>query len=111
LTLALVPLVMRLRIDSDVVDLFPQTSVEARAFARFSRAFVAEQTLLVLVEGDDAERLRAFADQYARALQSSPDVSEVRWRVSSATGALLRDHLLSLLTDEEIATAAARLAP
>ncbi|MGZ3440142.1 MAG: hypothetical protein ACXVDD_11535, partial [Polyangia bacterium] len=110
-TLALGPLLMRLRIDSDVVDLFPQTSVEAQAFARFSRAFVAEQTLLVLIEGDDGERLRAFADQYALALESSPDVAEVRWRVSSATGTLLRDHLLSLLTDEELATAAARLEP
>ncbi|MGZ3408228.1 MAG: MMPL family transporter, partial [Polyangia bacterium] len=110
-TLALGPLLVRLRIDSDVVDLFPQTSVEAQAFARFSRAFVAEQTLLVLIEGDDGERLRAFADQYALALESSPDVAEVRWRVSSATGTLLRDHLLSLLTDEELATAAARLEP
>ncbi len=110
-TLALVPLVLELRIDSDVVDLFPQHSVEAQAFARFSRAFVAEQTLLVLLEGDDPERLRAFADQYAKELQASPDVREVRWRVSSATGVLLRDHLLSLLTDEEIATALERLAP
>ena len=110
-TVALVPLVLKLRIDADVVDLFPQKSGEASAFARFSRAFVAEQTLLVLVEGDDADKLRAFADEYARALQTSPDVAEVRWRVSSATGALLRDHLLSLLTDDELATAVARLKP
>ena len=96
-TLALVPLLLKLRIDSDIVDLFPQRSGEATAFARFSRAFVAEQTLLVLVEGDDADKLRAFADEYAAALQQSPDVAEVRWRVSSATGELLRDHLLALL--------------
>jgi len=112
---ALLPLVLRLRIDSEVVDLFPQHSVEARAFARFSRAFVAEQMLLVLVEGDDPEALRRFADQYARALEGAPEVapmvSEVRWRVSQATGALLRDHLLSLLTDDELQTALARLQP
>src|SRR6266496_2323021 len=100
-TAALVPLVLRLRIDADVVDLFPQRSVEAQAFARFSRAFVAEQMLLILVEGDDPARLTAFADGYAAALTTAPEtaplVAEVRWRVSSATAALLRDHLLALL--------------
>jgi uncharacterized protein len=111
LTAALLPLVLRLRIDSDVVDLFPQSSVEARAFARFSRAFVAEQTLLVLIECDDGERLQRFADQYATALQSAPGVTEVRWRVSAATAELLRDHLLALATDEELTAALAKLAP
>jgi len=110
-TMALLPLVLKLRIDSEVVDLFPQHSVEAQAFARFSRAFVAEQTLLVLVEGDDAAALRKFADDYAHALEAAPEVAEVRWRVSSATGTLLRDHLLSLLTDDELRTALARLQP
>jgi len=110
-TLALVPLVLKLRFDTDVVDLFPQSSAEAQAFARFSRAFVAEQMLLVLVEGDDAGKLRAFADAYAAELQKSPDVSEVRWRVSQATGLLLKEHLLSLLTDDELDAAAAKLQP
>ncbi len=114
-TLALVPLLIRLRIDADVVDLFPQRSVEARAFARFSRSFVAEQMLLVLVEGDDGARLTQFADDFAAALTTAPEtaphVAEVRWRVSAATGELLRDHLLALLSDDEIALAAARLQP
>lgn len=111
LTVALVPLLLKLRVDSDIVDLFPQRSVEAQAFARFSRAFVAEQMLLVLVESDDPEKLGPFADQYAAALGASRDVAEVRWKVSAATGALLKDHLLSLLTDEELAIAIKRLAP
>ena len=101
LTVALLPLVIKLRIDSEVVDLFPQHSVEAQAFARFSRAFVAEQMLLVLVEGDDPEALRRFADQYAHALEGSPDVADVRWRVSSATGTLLKDHLEEAFTRYE----------
>src|SRR6202000_1058320 len=63
------------------------------------------------VGGKDPAKPRACADEYARALQTSPDVAEVRWRVSSATGELLRDHLLALLTDDEIATAIARLQP
>jgi uncharacterized protein len=110
-TLALVPLLLRLRIDSDVVDLFPQTSAEAQAFARFSRAFVAEQSLIIVVEGDDPERLRKLTDEYAAALSQSRDVAEVRWRVSAATGTLLRDHLLALLTDDELQVALARLQP
>ena len=111
MTMALLPLVLRLHIDSDVVDLFPQRSVEAQAFARFSRAFVAEQLLLVLVECDDGARLERFADSFAAELERAPEVAEVRWRVSAATGRLLRDHLLALVTDDEIATAATRLAP
>src|ERR1700753_988271 len=106
-TLALIPLLIRLRIDADVVDLFPQRSVEAQAFARFSRAFVAEQMLLVLVESDDGAALTRFADDFAAGLTTAPEtaaqVAEVRWRVSAATGLLLRDHLLALLSDDEIA--------
>lgn len=110
-TVALVPLIVKLRIDSDVVDLFPQQSVEAQAFARFSRAFVAEQSLIIVVEGDEPERLRKLADEYAAALSAAPEVAEVRWRVSAATGTLLRDHLLALLGEDELKTALARLQP
>jgi uncharacterized protein len=114
-TAALVPFLLKLRIDADMVDLFPQRSVEAQAFARFSRAFVAEQMLLILVESDDGDKLTRFADQYATALSSAPEtaslVAEVRWRVSAATATLLRDHLLSLLGDDELALAIARLKP
>jgi predicted RND superfamily exporter protein len=105
-TLLVVPLLLRLRLDTDVVDLFPQRSAEAQAFARFSRAFVAEQMLLILVESDDAAALTSFADRFAPALAQAPEVAEVRWRVSAATGLVLRDHLLALLSDDELATAA-----
>jgi predicted RND superfamily exporter protein len=110
-TLLIVPLLLRLRLDTDVVDLFPQRSAEAQAFARFSRAFVAEQLLIILVESDDAATLTDFADRFAPRLAEAPEVAEVRWRVSAATGLLLRDHVLALLSDEELAIAAQRLAP
>jgi predicted RND superfamily exporter protein len=114
-TSLVVPLLLRLRIDADVVDLFPQSSVEAQAFARFSRAFVAEQMLLILVEGDDPARLTRFADEFAAGLTTAPEtaphIAEVRWKVSAATATLLRDHLLSLINEDEAALAAARLQP
>lgn len=107
----LVPLLLRLRIDADIVDLFPQRSVEAQAFARFSHTFVAEEMLLVLVEGEDPARLTPFVDRYAAALSALPEVAEVRWRVSKATGTLLRDHLLALLNAKELTEVTRRLAP
>src|SRR5258706_10204574 len=91
-TLALAPVVAQLRLDTDVIDLFPQRSPEAAAFARFSRAFVAEQELVVLIEADDPARLTELADEYAAALASSPRVAEVRHRLSAGAGAFLRDH-------------------
>jgi predicted RND superfamily exporter protein len=110
-TVALLPLVLRVRLDTDVVDLFPQKSAEARAFARFSRAFAGEQNLLVLVECDDGARLTAFADAYAAELRRSPLVAEVRFRLSAAAATLVRDHLVQLLDDEELKEAARKLAP
>lgn len=110
-TLLAVPLVLRLRLDTDIVDLFPSHSDEAQAFARFSRAFISEQVLLVLVESDDGERLTEFADRYAGALAALPGVAEVRYKISAGTGAFLRDHLLALLTDEEWQKIAERTTP
>ncbi len=52
-SLLLWPITSRLRLDTDIVDLFPMGNAEAQAFARFSRAFTSEQALLVLATGDD----------------------------------------------------------
>jgi predicted RND superfamily exporter protein len=111
LTLMCAPLVARLRLSTDVLDLFPQRSPEAQAFARYSRAFVAEQELIALVESDDPARLTEFADRWAAALKASPLVSSVRHRLTAGAAAFVRDHLLMLLTDEEFAQLAARLTP
>jgi predicted RND superfamily exporter protein len=109
--LAAAPAVLRLRLDTDPLDLLPQRVEEAATFRRFSHLFVDEQLLLVLVEGDDPARLAAFADRYAEALRRRPDVAEVRERLSGATAALLRDHLPDLLDDAERAALAERLRP
>jgi predicted RND superfamily exporter protein len=111
ITFCATPLIARLRLDTDIVDLFPHRSREAQAFARFSRSFVAERVLLALIEGDDPERLTKFTDAYAAALSSLPEVAEVRYRLSAGAGAFMRQHLLQLLTDEEIAVLRQRATP
>jgi predicted RND superfamily exporter protein len=110
-TAALVPLVLRIRLDTDVVKLVPQGSDEAQAFARFARSFVAEQILIVLVESEDPAALTGFADGYADALGKLPEVAEVRYRLSARSAGFLRDHLTQLLTADEIDALAPRVTP
>lgn len=102
LTCALAPLVARIRLDTDVVKLVPEGAPEAQAFARFARSFVAEQVLIVLVESDDASKLVPFADRYAAQLGKLPQAAEVRYRLSAGSATFVRDHLLQLLTADEI---------
>jgi predicted RND superfamily exporter protein len=108
-TIALAPLVARIRLDTDVVKLVPSGAPEAQAFARFARSFVTEQVLIVLAESDDPARLPAFADAFAAELRGAPDVAEVRYRLSGGAASFLRDHLTQLLTVEEIDALAPRV--
>jgi predicted RND superfamily exporter protein len=108
---ALVPVVLRIRLDTDIVKLVPAGQSEAQAFARFARAFVAEQVLIVLAEGDDPTRLRAFADELGARLQKEPGVAEVRWRLGRGAADFVKQHLLQLLTVEEIAALGPQLTP
>jgi hypothetical protein len=110
-SLALVPLVLRIRLDTDIVKLVPAGQSEAQAFARFARAFVAEQVLIVLAEGDDSTRLRAFADELGARLSKEPGVAEVRWRLGRGAADFVQRHLLRLLTVEEIAALGPQLTP
>jgi predicted exporter len=110
-TCGAVPLVSKLGLDTDPLALVPRTSRGAQAFGRWARAFQSDQMLIVLVEGDDAAKLREFADRYAAQLAALPEVADVRWRLSSQAGALLREHLTQLLTEEELAALAPRLTP
>jgi predicted RND superfamily exporter protein len=108
---AVLPLVEGLRLHTDVVDLFPRHDPETEAFARFSRSFISEQVLLILVESEDPERLTQFADRLAPELQKLPQVLEVRYRLSGTTASFLRDHLLLLLDDDEMNELAKRMTP
>jgi uncharacterized protein len=99
---AMVPLVLRIRLDTDVVKMVPQGNEAAQAFARFARTFVAEQVLIALVESDDAGALDRFADSYGAALAAFPQVDEVRYRLKSESAVFMRDHITQLVTASEI---------
>ncbi len=101
-SLLLAPLAVRLRLDTDLIGLFPRNSPEAEAFARYSRGFLSEKLMLILVESEDAAALPKFLDDYAAALAKDPSIDEVRHRLSAQAALYLRDHLFQLLGDEEL---------
>jgi hypothetical protein len=111
LSLALLPLVLRLRLDTDVVKLVPKGDPAAQAFARFARTFVAEQVLIALVESEDPGKLEPFADQYADELAKLPNTAEVRHRLRAESAGFMREHLTMLLLPDEIAALAPRVTP
>ncbi len=102
LTLALLPLALKLRLDSDIYDLFPRDQPVADAFARFSKAFIAEPVVLVLVESNDAAKLDAFVDPFAARLRAQPHIAEVRHRLSGEAARFFRDHLIALLDEHDL---------
>jgi hypothetical protein len=110
-TILILPLVARIRLDTDIVKLVPQRNREAQAFARFAKSFVAEQVLIVLAESGDTAKLTTFADRYAAALQARPEVAEVRYRLGADAARFMRDHLTQLLTTDEIDALAPRVTP
>ncbi len=99
---AAVPL-YHFHLDADVGNLLPAHSQSAQAFAGFSRNFTAEQQLIVLVEDSNPARLPEFATRYASALEKLSSVAEVRFRLSAQTATFLRDHLLALLDENDLA--------
>lgn len=111
LTLLLLPLAARLRIEGNVIDLLPRSSPAAQAFATLTRGLVAGQELVILVLCDDPQRLLRFADAYVEELRRASDTWQVSHRLSAASLTYLREHLLLLLTDEEREELRRRLEP
>jgi predicted RND superfamily exporter protein len=109
---ALAPLAARLRLDTDLARLLPAGRPEVDAFARFARSFATEQVLLILVESDEPSRLQPFADQLGDALTADTTlVADARWRLRGSAATVFRDHLLGLLTVDEIDKLAPRFRP
>jgi predicted RND superfamily exporter protein len=112
-TLCSLPLLRRLNLQGDLVDMLPRSSQAAQTFARFTRDLGAGQELLILVTAgaNDRARLPEFADAYAAALAQHPDVQQVTHRISGASLTYLRDHLYLLLNDRDLDELARRIEP
>ncbi len=111
LTVLLLPLLRRLDLQGDLVDLLPRSSPAAQTFATFNRSLGAGQELIVLLTGSDAQKLVDFAEAYAAALQKLPDVQQVTYRIGAGSLTYLRDHLLLLLSESDLDELAKRLEP
>lgn len=107
--LASAPVVMRLRLDANVTAMVPGAERSAAAYARYAELFAAEQSLVVVVECDDAARLTGFADRLAEKLRARAEVAEVRERLSAQSADLIRRHLVQLLDEDEIDALAPRV--
>ena len=114
LTLFCLPLLRRLNLQGDLIDMLPRSSQAAQTFARFTRDLGAGQELIVLVTAGnetDRARLPEFAEQYAAALRQHPDVQQVTHRIGVGALGYLRDHLFLLLNDADLDELQGRLTP
>src|ERR1700712_2538398 len=78
-----VPLLWRINLQGDLVDLLPRSSTAAQTFGTFNRQFVAGQELIILVTCQDPEKLLTFAERYAAALREHREVQQVTYRISA----------------------------
>ena len=99
LSLLVSPLLRRLNLNGDLLDLLPRSSKAAQAFAAYSKHMVASQELVVLVTCADSNTLTDFAERYSHELTKLPDVAQVTHRISGQSLRYLRDHLLLLTRD------------
>lgn len=105
------PLLRRINLQGDLVDLLPRSSTAAQTFATFNRQLAAGQELIVLVTCQDPEQLIDFAERYAAAISRHPEVQQVTYRIAKDSLRYLRDHLLLLLNDAELDELERRLQP
>jgi predicted RND superfamily exporter protein len=111
LSVLLLPLLRRVNLQGDLVDLLPRSSVAAQTFATYQRNLAAGQELVVLATCADPDQLVKFADSYAEALRKLPQVEQVTHRISGDSLRFLREHLLLLLNDADLDELERRLAP
>ncbi len=105
------PLLRRINLQGDLVDLLPRSSTAAQTFATFNRQLAAGQELIVLVTCQDPEQLIDFAERYAAAVSRHPEVQQVTYRIAKDSLRYLRDHLLLLLNDADLDELERRLQP
>lgn len=113
-TLATLPVVMRLRIDPDVLNLLPQSGPAVRAFRTYLSVFGSFDRVYVVFEAPEGESIDDYAplvDRYAELLRREPDIARVDTQLfdPGKDWSYVFDHVFMLLGPEAAAGALRRL--
>ncbi len=113
-TLATLPVVMRLRIDPDVLNLLPQSGPAVRAFRTYLSVFGSFDRVYVVFEAPEGESIDDYAplvDRYAELLRREPDIARVDTQLfdPGKDWSYVFDHVFMLLGPEATAGALRRL--
>jgi predicted exporter len=114
ITLATLPVVMRLRIDPDVLNLLPQSGPAVRAFRTYLSVFGSFDRVYVVFEAPEGESIDDYAplvDRYAELLRREPDIARVDTQLfdPGKDWSYVFDHVFMLLGPEATAGALGRL--
>ena len=113
-TLATLPVVMRLRIDPDVLNLLPQSGPAVRAFRTYLSVFGSFDRVYVVFEAPEGESIEDYAplvDRYAELLRREPEIARVDTQLfdPGKDWSYVFDHVFMLLGPETTAGALGRL--
>ena len=113
-TLATLPVVMRLRIDPDVLNLLPQSGPAVRAFRTYLSVFGSFDRVYVVFEAPEGESIEDYAplvDRYAELLRREPEIERVDTQLfdPGKDWSYVFDHVFMLLGPEVTAGALGRL--
>ncbi|HEX7408243.1 MAG TPA: MMPL family transporter [Candidatus Binatia bacterium] len=103
----------RLHLDIDVLNMLPQGRPAFDDFKSFMADFGELNQLVVMIEGEPADRLQAFADAFAVRLAGLDTVAAVHSRidVQQILDGVLGRYLYNYLTEKDYAELAQRLTP
>jgi hypothetical protein len=115
ITLATLPVVTRLRIDPDVLNLLPQSGPAVRAFRTYLSVFGSFDRVYVVFEAPEGESIDDYAplvDRYAELLRREPEIARVDTQLfdPGKDWSYVFDHVFMLLGPEATAGALGRLA-
>ncbi len=113
-TLATLPVVARLRIDPDVLNLLPQSGPAVRAFRTYLSVFGSFDRVYVVFETPEGESIDDYAplvDRYAELLRREPEIARVDTQLfdPGKDWSYLFDNVFMLLGPEATAGALGRL--
>jgi uncharacterized protein len=114
ITVATLPVVRRLRIDPDVLNLLPQSGSAVRAFRTYLSAFGSFDRVYVVFEVPDGQAIDDFAplvDRYAEALRREREIVRVDTQLfdPGKDWSYVFDHVFMLLGPDATTAAVSRL--